>query len=102
MVRLPSEYWRLDFVSERRRDAWYMHLQNMDAKSQWLVKSVINQLIHHKKPWNKFKMETCSGCRDGLYVMTVSHSGLAGIAVEVTVWFDVQTGTLMPIDCEAL
>ena len=79
-----------------------MLLQNMDAKSQWLVKSVTYQLIHHKKPWKKFKMETCSECRDGLYVMTVSHSGLGGIAVEVTVWFDVRNGTLMPIDCEAL
>ena len=102
MERLPKEYWKISFISEEQETDWTIAYQELEPGYRWQIDSTLNYLVYYKQPWKKYPKIKCDECRDGVYLLDVSHSGIGNKTVQIMIWFDEQNHVLVPLDCEIL
>ena len=100
---MPTEYWKISFINEQQEDHWttaYHELLN--AGYRWQVRSALTNLIHDEHPWERYPNMRCDECRDGVYLLDVSHIGIGSKTVQIMILFDKPNHTLVPLYCEIL
>ena len=102
MQRLPKEYWKISFINKRQEQEWDRVYSKLDAGYRWQIDSALAYMIHYKQPWTKYKKERCDDCREGLYLIDVSHKGIGSKTVHMMVLFNKKKNTITPVHCEAI
>ena len=102
MARLPKEYWKIGFTNERQEYNWTESYRKLNNGYRWEVESALKNLIHFEYPWEEYPSIKCDECRDDIYILNVSHSGIGPKIVQIMVMFDKQNCAVVPLDCELL
>ena len=59
-------------------------------------------MIHYERPWEIYPNMRCDECRDGVYLLDVSHSGIGNKTVQIVILFDKPNHKLVPLHSEML
>lgn len=102
MARLPKEYWEIRFTNERQEGDWTESYRKLDNGYRWEVDSALKNITHFEYPWKKYPHRRCDECKDDIYILNVSHSGIGPKIVQIMVMFDKQRCVVVPLDCELL
>ena len=102
MPRLPKEYWKISFINKRQEQEWDAAYTRLDAGYRWQVDSALHYMIYYKQPWKKYLKKRCKDCREGLYLIDVSHKGIGKKIVHMMVLFNKKKNTITPVHCEAI
>jgi len=101
MQTLPKEYWKISFINQKQEQEWNISYAKLEPGYRWQVDSALQYMIHYKQPWRKFPVKKCKECKEGIYLINVSHKGIGKKTVHMMVLFNKKNHRITPANCEA-